>query len=93
MINDLDQVASQIEIVKKFADDTKMGQEVSIVEEKEKLQQAINGMLEWAERWGMAVNVGKCKVMHLGHGNPCHNYTMDGTVLGKTEENHVKTRA
>jgi hypothetical protein len=44
--NDLDQAARQIEIVKKFADDTKMGQELWSMEEREKLQQAIDGMLE-----------------------------------------------
>jgi hypothetical protein len=29
----------------------------------------------------MVFNVGKCKVMHMGHHNPAFNYTMNGQIL------------
>ncbi len=48
-INNLEQAARQIQLVTKSADDMKMGQEMSSVEEREKLQQAIKVMFEWAE--------------------------------------------
>jgi hypothetical protein len=54
----LDRAAWQIEILKKLSDNTV------------KLRRAIDGMLEWAEKYGMAFNVVKCKVMHLGLGIP-----------------------
>ena len=34
----------------------------------------------------MLFNVKKCKVMHIGHNNPKHVYTMQGQALETTEE-------
>ena len=34
----------------------------------------------------MEFNVAKCHVMHVGRTNPGHNYTMNGTALGNTDE-------
>ena len=34
----------------------------------------------------MEFNVAKCKVMHVGRGNPEHNYSMNGQQLGVTVE-------
>jgi hypothetical protein len=85
-INDLDCAALLIDILRKFADDTKLGQTVDSMEEKELLQQALNSLCEWAETWGMEFNVKKCKVMHLGHNNTGHTYTMNNQQLTTTEE-------
>jgi hypothetical protein len=68
-INDLDVAAVMIDILRKFADDTKLGQTVSTPEERELLQQALDKLCEWSEKWGMEFNVKKCKVMHLGYNN------------------------
>jgi hypothetical protein len=48
-INDLDSAALLIAILRKFADDTKLGQTVSSPQEREQLQQALNNLCEWAE--------------------------------------------
>jgi hypothetical protein len=48
------------------------------------LQGALDSLIEWTEKWGMAFNISKCKVMHLGNGNPGHNYTMGGRALETT---------
>jgi hypothetical protein len=40
----------------------------------------------WAETWGIKFNVIKCQVMHLGHNNPGHTYTMSNQQLTATEE-------
>ncbi len=85
-INDIDTVADLIDTLKKFADDTKLGQQVTTGEGRERLQAALDGLTDWASNWGMLFNVKKCKVMHLGHNNPKHVYTMLGQALETTEE-------
>jgi hypothetical protein len=85
-INDMDEVIRQINILKKFADDTKLGKTVRVEKDREELQEALDQLCIWAEKWGMVFNVGKCKVMHKGHHHPAFNYTMNGHVLEETKE-------
>ena len=86
-INDLDDTVSQLTtILKKFADDTKLGKKVSTDEDRQELQDALDKLCEWADKWGMEFNVSKCKVMHMGHNNPAFSYTMKGHQLEKTRE-------
>jgi hypothetical protein len=85
-INDMDEVVRQINILKKFADDTKLGKTVQVEKDREELQEALDQLCIWAEKWGMVFNVAKCKVMHMGHHNPAFNYTMNGHVLEETKE-------
>jgi hypothetical protein len=84
-INDLDGAARLIEILRKFADDTKLGQTMSTDEDKKRLQQALDNLCEWADKWGMEFNIKKCKIMHLGHNNPGHIFTMKNQQLETTE--------
>ena len=56
-------------ILRKFADDTKIGHMVTTEDEKEELQQAQNNLTNWAKRWGREFNIKKCKVMRVGHNN------------------------
>jgi len=84
-INDVDGVAKFIQLMKKFADDTKMGQ-TATPEGVEKLQQALDKLCEWAQQWGMQFNVQKCKVMHFGFNNNRQEYSMNGHKLESTEE-------
>ena len=70
-INDLnDNITSK---VLKFADDTKVFR---------KLQDDLNKLTEWSEKWQMLFNFGKC--LHTGHGNEDAQYTMGDTVLNTT---------
>jgi hypothetical protein len=85
-INDIDSAAALIEILRKFADDTKLGQTVTTDEERALLQQALDKLCEWAALWGMEFNVKKCSVMHIGHNNTMQEYFMNGEQLGVTEE-------
>ena len=50
------------------------------------LQNDLNAVLEWANKWKMEFNVDKCKIMHLGHNNPKATYSMGGSNLQETEE-------
>ena len=85
-IDDLDDCAAELEIIVKFADDTKGFKEIGGPEDKEKLQNTLGKLEEWAERWGMAFNIPKCKIMHVGPHNPGYTYTMSGQPLIVVEE-------
>ena len=88
-INDLDEAGSAAEIIRKFADDTKVAQPIRTrdgIGDQAKLQAALDGLVGWAARWGMSFNVQKCKIMHVGHANPRARYHMGGTELDITEE-------
>jgi len=85
-IDDLDDYAEIIDMLIKFADDTKGLQEIKGDEDRAKLQAALDNMVRWAQDWGMEFNTAKCKIMHVGHNNPGYQYTMAGTVLEEVEE-------
>jgi hypothetical protein len=85
-INDIDEVVEKVEIIKKFADDTKIGQRMITHQDKQVLQEALDALCGWAKKWGMEFNVAKCKIMHLGNQNPMHQFTMEGQVLQQTKE-------
>ena len=81
-INDLDDdITSK---VLKFADDTKVFKEIKSDANRQHLQDDLNKLIEWSEKWQMLFNFGKCKCCHTGHGNEDAQYTMGGTVLNTT---------
>ncbi len=76
-------------LVMKFADDTKGAKVIEGEEDRQKLQQAIDCLCDWADRWGMAFNFEKCKIMHIGRHNPQFEYYMRGE---KNQHNGGGTR-
>ena len=85
-INDLDGEVTVEQIMKKFADDTKIAQVIEGPESVVYLQNSLNRLCDWASKWGMAFNVAKCHVMHVGRANPAHQYTMNGSLLKTSDE-------
>ena len=83
-INDLDEATTEKQIIKKFADDTKIAQVIESDSDAGELQASLDRLCEWADKWGMSFNVAKCHVMHIGAHNPMHSYTMNGAALGTT---------
>ena len=81
-INDLDE--SITSNVLKFADDTKLFRKVNTDGDKQHLQNDLDRLVKWSEKWQMLFNFGKCKCLHTGHGNLNVNYKMGATVLGTT---------
>ena len=78
-INDLDEVLDLVNgFVYKFADDTKYGLVIRSEEDQRAMQENINRLMYWAERWQMEFNAGKCKILHVGNSNPRYQYTMGG---------------
>ena len=59
-INDIDSTAERLDVIKKFADDTKISQTMVSAEDREKLQVALVRLCGWVENWGMAFNIKKC---------------------------------
>ena len=66
-INDLDDDLSRK--VLKFADDTKVFRTVKTYADKEPLQDDLTKLVKWSKKWQMIFNFGKCKCIHIGHGN------------------------
>ena len=78
-INDLDDNITSN--VLKFADDTKVFRKVNTDGDKQHLQNDLDRLVKWSEKWQM-LNFGKCKCLHTGHRNLDVKYKMGDTVLG-----------
>jgi len=65
----------------KFADDTKVFQELRDVTDCSTLQSDLDNLVTWAGKWQMNFNVQKCKVMHVGKQKDSCSYYMGGTKL------------
>ena len=70
--------------VLKFADDTKVFRKIESDADRQQLQDDLNKLNEWSEKWQMLFSYGKCKCLHTGHGNEDAQYTMGDTVLNTT---------
>ena len=73
-INDLpDRVQSLFEM---YADDSKAFADVSDSARVHGLQEDLDSVSEWCDKWLMKLNAGKCKVMHLGRNNEKADYNL-----------------
>jgi len=63
--------------IKMFADDTKIWRIISKVEDSDGLQQDLNKLARWSDKWLLRFNPEKCKVMHIGHSHPTQYYMED----------------
>ena len=80
-INNLeDDISSK---VLKFADDTNVFRKVTNVTDKHSLQ---DKLVKWSEKLQMLFKFGKCKCIHIGHGNMDEEYKMRDAVLGRTTQ-------
>ena len=84
-INDLEDGTKSS--ILKFADDTKMFRKISNAGDTRQLQEDLDVLIQWSEKWQMSFIVEKCKVMLIGnHKDPKANYFMQGCQLDECFE-------
>lgn len=81
-INDMPEVVNCF--IQLFADDAKVFSEIVDESQHNKLQEDLDSLLGWAERWQLVFNAKKCKVMHLGKNNKNFEYHMKEESLETT---------
>ncbi|KAJ7406232.1 hypothetical protein BTVI_66077 [Pitangus sulphuratus] len=70
----------------KFANNIKLCGVVDMLEGRDAIQRDLDRLERWDGANLMKFNKTKCKVLHLGQGNPKHKYVLDGEWIESNPE-------
>ena len=83
-INDLqDGIISKLKL---FADDAKIFNPVNSIKDSEIIQNDLDKLCEWCEKWKMNFNKKKCHALQIGRKNMSYIYHLNGFILSPTDE-------
>ena len=83
-INDLPDCVSSI--VRLFADDCLLYRTIKTQADHIALQEDLNKLEEWANKWGMKFNASKCYILSINQ-KSSHYYQLNNTFLQEVEDN------
>jgi len=72
--------------LRKFADNIKLCGAVNMLEGRDSIQRDPDRLERWACVNFMKFNTAKCKVLHMGQGNPKHKYRLGGEGIESSPE-------
>ncbi|RMC06904.1 hypothetical protein DUI87_16354 [Hirundo rustica rustica] len=73
-------------LISEFANDTKLGACVDLLEGRRALHRDLGQLDGWAEFNKMKFNKSKCQVLHFGHNNPLQHYRLGTVWLDSAQE-------
>ena len=87
-INDLPKCVSEGTKARLFADDCIIYRTIKCIQDQIELQNDLNKLSEWADKWGMKFNASKCQVMRINRSrNPYERfYVLNGTILQQVDK-------
>ena len=83
-INDMPEAVHNL--IALFADDAKLFSSIASTQHHDELQEDLESLQDWANKWQLRFNAKKCKVMHLGRSNPEYEYKMGDVVLESVDD-------
>ena len=64
-----------------FADDAKLYRKIRNPNDIVEMQEDLNRVCDFFDDWQLKINVSKSELLHLGHNNTNHSYTMNSTDI------------
>jgi hypothetical protein len=83
-VNDIE--SSVNNTIAMFADDSKIGNSAQNEAERQSLQNDLDKLTSWSQRWQLPFNTDKCSVVHIGSRNNHYQYKIGDVVLKESSE-------